>query len=56
MDDTPLGSVRVTAPDGDERALGPGSCLVFGRSRHADLVVDGGPGLSRLCGQGRGRG
>ncbi|RKS04473.1 hypothetical protein DFP74_0030 [Nocardiopsis sp. Huas11] len=53
MNDERPEPVRVTAPDGAERALRPGASLVFGRSRHADLVVRGGPGLSRLCGQVR---
>lgn len=43
--------VRVIAPDGVEHHLSPGACLVFGRSKHADLVVTGDPGLSRLAGQ-----
>lgn len=43
--------VRVTGPDGTELPVPFGSGLLFGRSRHADLVVLGDPGLSRLAGQ-----
>ncbi|GHC92132.1 hypothetical protein GCM10007079_40410 [Nocardiopsis terrae] len=43
--------VQVIGPDGAEHSVPSGACLVFGRSRHADLVVLGDPGLSRLAGQ-----